>query len=341
MQRTPSVTVGIVALNRAWIIDKVLLSIQSQTYPHDSLFILFVDGESKDGTADLAKQKLSQSDFKGYEVIVQKCNIPEGRNICLESMRGDMLLFWDSDVIMEPGAVSKLVEALQTENADLMTSAVRQVTISSTDEIAGKLKEAVNLEKQAPCVEIKTATMGHSLLSKRLTSNVSFDTELTTQEDLDFCLRAREKGFKILLNPNVTVLDVNMFKVAYSDIYIGMSIKDGLRGVRKKSRAQVYAYDFSSGWRTSVHFLLSYKRYLFYVLYIPAIAITVYGVFTRNVFLFLVFPAYALLYTSVQIRRRGVARGLKAFVLSLLVGIPDAFWVTYYLIGSLLKNRKK
>ena len=341
MQRTPLVTVGIVALNRAWIIDKVLLSIQSQTYSHDSLFILFVDGLSRDGTADLARQKLSQSDFKGYEVIIQKCNIPEGRNICLERMHGDLLLFWDSDVIMEPDAVSKLVEALQTENADLMTAAVRQVTVSSTDEILGKLQEAINLEKQAPCVEIKTATMGHSLLSKRLASHVSFDTDLTTQEDIDFCLRAREKGFKILLDPNVVVLDVNMFRVAYSDIYVDMSIKDGLRGVRKKSRAQVYAYDFSSGWRTILHFLLSYKRYLFYLLYIPALAITVYGVFARSIFLFLVFPVYALLYTFLQIRRRGVTRGLKAFVLSILVGIPDAFWVMYYLIGSLSKNQKK
>jgi glycosyltransferase involved in cell wall biosynthesis len=101
MQRTRLVTVELVALNRAWIIDEVLLSIQSQTYSHDSLFMLFVDGASRDGTADLAKQKLSQSDFKGYEVIIQKCSIPEGRNICLERMRGDLLLFWDSDVIME------------------------------------------------------------------------------------------------------------------------------------------------------------------------------------------------------------------------------------------------
>jgi len=341
MQRTPLVTIGIVALNRAWIIDKVLLSIQTQVYSHDSLFILFVDGESKDGTADLAKQKLSQSDFKGYEVIVQKCTIPEGRNICLERMQGELLLFWDSDVIMEPNAVSELVEALQTEKADLMTSAVRHVTVSSTDEVAGKLKEAINLEKRAPCVEIRTATMGHSLLSKRLASDVSFDTDLTTQEDIDFCLRAREKGFKILLNPNVTVLDVNTFKVPYSDIYVDMSIKDGLRGVRKKSRAQVYAYDFSSGKRTVVHFLSSYKRYLFYMLYIPTIAITVYGVFARSIFLIMVFPVYALLYIILQIRRRGLARGLKAFVLSILVGIPDAFWVMYYLIRSLSKNQKK
>jgi glycosyltransferase involved in cell wall biosynthesis len=302
---------------------------------------LFVDGESRDGTADLAKQKLSQSDFKGYEVIVQKCNIPEGRNICLESMHGDLLLFWDSDVIMEPDAVSKLVEALQTENADLMTTAVRQVTVSSTDEIAGKLQEAISLEKQAPCVEMKTTTMGHSLLSKRLASNVSFDTELTTQEDIDFCLRAKKKGFKMLLNPSIIVLDVNNYRMPYSDIYIEMPLKDALSGIRKKSRAQVYAYDFSSGWRTAVNFLLQYKRYLFYIVYIPTVALTVYGILARNIYLFLVFPVYALLYTSLQIKRRGTTRGLKAFILSLLVGIPDALWVMYYLIECFSKSSKK
>jgi glycosyltransferase involved in cell wall biosynthesis len=335
------VTVAIVALNRAWIIDKVLLSIQSQTYSHDSLFILFVDGQSRDETADLARQKLSQSDFEGYEVIVRKCNIPEGRNICLERMHGDLLLFWDSDVIMEPDAVSKLVEALQTENADLMTAAGRQVTVSSTDEIAGKLQEAIKLEKQAPCVEIKTAAMGHSLLSKRLASNLSFDTELTTQEDIDFCLRAKKKGFKMLLDPNVIVLDVNNYRAPYSDIYIDMSLRDALSGIRKKSQAQVYAYDFSSGWRATANFLLRYKRYLFYMGYIPTVALTVYGILARNVYLFLVFPVYALLYIILQIKRRGITRGLKAFVLSLLVGIPDALWFTYYLIEHFSKSSKK
>ena len=340
MQRTPLVTVGIVALNRAWIIGKVLLSIQSQTYSHDSLFILFVDGASRDGTADLAKQKLSESDFEGYEVIVQKCSIPEGRNICLERMHGDLLLFWDSDVIMEPDAVSKLVNALQTENADLVTSAVRHVTVSSTDEIDGKLQEVINLERKTPCVEIKTATMGHTLLSKRLTSNVSFDVDLTTQEDLDFCLRAKEKGFELMLCRNVIVLDVNMFNVAYSDIYIDMPLKDALIGIRKKSRAQVYAYDFSSGWRTTVNFFSQYKRYLFYIVYIPTIALTIYGLLTRNTYLILVFPVYALIYISLQIKRRGITRGLKAFVRSLIVGVPDAFWVIYYLIEYFSKSSK-
>lgn len=335
------VTIGIVALNRAWIIKKVLLSIQSQTYSHDNLFILFVDGASRDGTAEIVKQTLSRCDFRGYEVIVQKCSIPEGRNICLERMHGDLLLFWDSDVIMAPDAVSKLVEALETENADLITAVVRQITVSSTDEIAGKLQEAVNLEQQAPCVEIKAAMMGQSLLSKRLASNVSFDSELTIQEDTDFCLRAKEKGFKIMVSPNVVVLDVNMYTMAYSDICIDMSLKDALRGIRKKSRVQVYAYNFATGWKSTVSFFSQYRRYLFYLLYLPAIVLTVYGIFTQNIYLLLVFPVYALFYTGLQIRRRGITRGIKAFILSLLVGIPNALWVTYYWIECFSKSSKK
>jgi glycosyltransferase involved in cell wall biosynthesis len=341
VQNTPLVTIGIVALNRAWIIDKMLSSIQSQTYPHDNLFILFVDGVSKDDTAELAKKRLSQADLSGYEVIVQKCNIPEGRNICLEKMRGELLLFWDSDVIMAPDAVSTLVEALETEHADLMTAVVKQIKVSSTDEIAGKLQELVNADRKASRGEIKAAMMGQSLLSKRLASTVSFDPQLTIQEDTDFCLRAKEKGFKIMLDPNVTVLDINMFNMPYSDICIDMSLKDAMRGIRKKSQVQVYAYNFASGWKNAVNFFLQYKRYLFYLFYLPTIVLTVYGILIQNIYLSIVFPLYALLYTVLQIRRRGITRGFKAFLLSLLVGIPNALWVTYYWIRYVSKGSKK
>jgi hypothetical protein len=120
-----------------------------------------------------------------------------------------------------------------------------------------------------------------------------------------------------------------------------MSLKDAMSGIRKKSRAQVYAYDFSTGWRTVVNFFLQYKRYLFYLVYIPTVVLTVYGIFVRNIYLILVFPVYALLYTCLQIKRRGLTRGLKAFVRSVLIGIPDALWVMYYLIQSLSKSQKK
>jgi glycosyltransferase involved in cell wall biosynthesis len=340
VQSTPLVTVGIVALNRAWIIDKVLSSIQSQTYPHTALFILFVDGVSKDGTADVAKQKLAQSDFSGYEVTVQKCNIPEGRNICLGKMRGELLLFWDSDVIMRPDSVARLVQALKEENADLMTAVSRNVNVVSTDEIPAKLAEIASSGGTAPRNEIKAAMMGQSLLTKRLASTISFDPQLTNQEDVDFCLRAKEQGFRIMVDPNIKVLDVNDPNKAYSDIYIDMPLKDSLRGIRKKSQVQVYAYDFS-GFKGALKFFSSYKRYVFYLLYIPAFVLTVIGVWFWNIYLSLVFPLYALFYTVLQIRRRGVGRGVRAFVISILVGIPNSVWVTFYWIKYLAKGTKK
>jgi glycosyltransferase involved in cell wall biosynthesis len=340
VQSNPLITIGIVTLNRAWIIDKVLSSIQNQTYPHDALFILFVDGQSKDGTAELAKQKLAQSDFSGYEVIVQKCNIPEGRNICLQKMRGELLLFWDSDVIMPPNSVTRLVEALKEENADLMTAVAKNVTVASTDEIPVKLLEIANPDGAAPRSEVKAAMMGQTLLTKRLVSTVSFDPQLTNQEDVDFCLRARAQKFKIMVDPKIMVLDVNMFNIPYSDIYIDMPLKDAMRGIRKKSQVQVYAYDFS-GLKGAIKFFLSYKRYVFYLLYIPALILTAVGLWFWNIYVSLVFPLYALFYTALQIRRRGVGRGLRAFVISILVGIPNAFWVSCYWIKYLAKGSKK
>ena len=105
-QDLPLITIGVVVFNREWIIEKMLASVQSQTYPHDKLFVLVVDGKSKDNTVKIAEQVLAESDFNGYQVIVKESNIPEARNICIQNMRGDFLLFWDSDVIMESTAVA-------------------------------------------------------------------------------------------------------------------------------------------------------------------------------------------------------------------------------------------
>jgi len=339
-QHTPLVTVGIVALNRAWIIDQALSSLLSQTYPHTSLYVLFIDGGSKDGTAELAKEILSRSDFNGYEVVILKCTIPEGRNICLERMRGDLLLFWDSDIIMPPEAVANLVEAFRREDSDLISADVRQITVSSTNEIAEKLREATSLTPDASCVDVKAATMGQSLLSKELVGSISFDPDLTNNEDSDFCLRAKAKGFRIMLCRSVVVLDVNMYKMGYSDLHIDTPLKYALRGIRKKSKAQVYAYHFDSrGWRGLTQFFSQHKRYLFYLVYIPTFLITIFGVLLSNIYLSLTFPLYLLLYLGLQIRRRGLMRGLKALIRSLLVGIPNSLWIAYYCIRVVHKPK--
>lgn len=333
------ITVAIITFNRAWIIEKALASIKNQTYPHNKMFVLVVDGQSKDGTAELAQKLLSESDFNGFEVTIQKSSIPQARNLCLKKMRGELMLFWDSDVILPSEAVLSMVETLQKENADLVTTEVKSITVKTVDE---KFEDPSPIVQQnngkALVDEIKSAMMGETLLSKRLASSLVFDEDLTTQEDIDFCLRAKEEGYKLLINRSIVALDVNMYKMQHSDISIDMTLKDALRGVRKKSKVQVYTFDFSSDFKAKLQFLKQYKRYGFYLLYLPAFALTVLGIVFQNIFLTLVFPIYALLYTGLQVKKRGLKKGVKAFVYSLIVGIPDAVWFAYYYIKYSLKG---
>ena len=97
----PLITIGLVVLNRAWIIEKVITSILGQSYPHDRIYLLVVDGVSKDDTVQIIEGCIKGSSLFGYKIIVRECNIPEGRNLCIENMMGDYLFFWDSDVIIK------------------------------------------------------------------------------------------------------------------------------------------------------------------------------------------------------------------------------------------------
>jgi cellulose synthase/poly-beta-1,6-N-acetylglucosamine synthase-like glycosyltransferase len=77
----PLVTVGIVVLNREWIISKTLDSILHQTYPHNRIFVFIADGGSKDRTVETAREILQKSDFAGYDIISKESSIPEGKPV--------------------------------------------------------------------------------------------------------------------------------------------------------------------------------------------------------------------------------------------------------------------
>lgn len=193
----PLVTVGVVVLNREWIINKTLDCILHQTYPHNRIFVVIADGESKDRTVETAREILQKSDFSGYDIISKESSIPEGRNICVENMRGNLLLFWDSDVIMESNAIQDLVETMLQTKAGIVSAIPTVLYIDSINELNARIQELSHMPiTENYLSEISWAGMGHTLISKELLDNVHFDTDLTTAEDMDFCFRAKEKGFK-------------------------------------------------------------------------------------------------------------------------------------------------
>ena len=340
-QEFPLITVGIIVFNREWIIKQMLASLLRQTYPHDKLFVLVVDGESKDNTVTIAKQALVKSDFNGYEVIVKDSNIPEARNICIQNMKGDFLLFWDSDVIMEPTAISRMLEILKKENVDMVSSYVTEVFVDSADEIDKKWTEwETKYPRQEKSSILYAVGTGNILISKEVLKQVAFDPDYTFYEDQDFSSRASKQGFKILETRNVIGFDINSNK-PYSDVYaFDMPLKKALRGIRKKGviQAQNVTSGFPSIRKAVIKFFLANKRYLFYVGYPPAIILTVCGVLIQNVWLSLVFPLYFALYAILQFKKRGFARGLNAAARSIIVGVPSTYVLLYYCIKLSFKR---
>lgn len=333
-QNLPLITIGVVVFNREWIIKRMLASVQSQTYPHDKLFVVVVDGQSKDNTAKIAEEILSQSDFGGFKVIVKDSNIPEARNICIQNLQGDYLLFWDSDVIMEPTAVSCMLETLRREEADMVAVKIPEVFVDSVDEVDVKWSEwQAKVQRGDKCVDSPAVGTGFSLIAKSILGRVAFDPDYTFYEDQDFSLRAKQQGFKILLTQSIVGFDVNSDRQQYSDIYaFDMPLKKALRGIRKKGIIQ--AKNVTSGCpsigKAVTRFFLANKRYLFYAGYLPALILAVIGVVLQNLWLSLVFPAYFAVYAILQFKKRGFGRGLNAAARSVIVGVPSTYALLYY-----------
>ena len=326
----PLITVGITVLNREWIIGRMLASLQSQTYPHNKIFVLIVDSESKDKTVETTRKILEASDFKGYDIVVQKCSIPEGRNLCIENMRGDLLLLWDSDTIMEPTAMSKLFETMEKEQADIVATKRTRMSVKAVDEIDGKLNEAKTAFHPEEPHEVVWAGMGSTLISKNVVNTVTFDPDLTIWEDGDFSLRAREKNFKIMSDGKIAVFDIDMAKKSHSDIYVDMPLQDAMKGLRKKSKTEVLLYKYATPYQGTKKFFLQNKRYALYIGYIPALALSILGICLQNLIIALIFPAYLLLFALWQFKKRGLNKGTKALARSLLVGVPNALFIAYY-----------
>jgi len=328
-----------VTLNREWSIGCALRSLLEQTYPHDKIYVVVVDGCSTDKTVEVATEFLTKSDFAGYKVIVRKSTIPEARNVCIDEMRGAALLFWDSDVVMEPEAVEKLVQSISL-GFDIITATRFTLYVDSKKEACKVFDYLSSLKAQTERgipVETPFVTMGHTLITKRVLEKIRFDPDLTFGEDADYSVRARLEGFRLGLHRGVVAVDVNVARSRLSDIYVYAPIRVLLKGLRKKAKAKVLTLDFEVSWRRTLRYFASNPRFAFYLGYLPMAVLAAVGVLRAPMLLFL--PSlYGLSYILYQQPRRGFLGALRAFIVSVLVGLPLATFMVYYTLYYTLKR---
>ena len=91
-------------------------ALRAQTVQPDEFVI--ADGGSKDDTVSLLKQGFEKTGFTKPRIIVQRCNIAEGRNLAIRNTTSDVIVSLDAGSVPEKEWLAEIVKPFR-ENQDV------------------------------------------------------------------------------------------------------------------------------------------------------------------------------------------------------------------------------
>jgi len=188
--------------------------------------ILVVDNASSDGSADLARS------WARVRVIESGANVgfARGTNLGIRASRGANLLLLNSDTIVPPGAVDRLLEAL-AQHPDVAAIGPRLVDESGRPELSfGRMIGPLNELRQkiivssaqrgskwtSEWIDRRTRqeqspdwVSGACLLVRRSDAEavgLLDERYFMYTEDVDFCAALRARGRRILFSPSAEIV---------------------------------------------------------------------------------------------------------------------------------------
>jgi len=111
-EHAAGVTLVMPMYNEAADIATVLASIAAQSYPHDALYLVAVDGCSSDGCAQIVAEWLAAGAIGGKLLVNPRRRIPTSLNLGLAHARpGDYVVRLDAHTTYDPDYVAAIVRA--------------------------------------------------------------------------------------------------------------------------------------------------------------------------------------------------------------------------------------
>jgi GT2 family glycosyltransferase len=211
-----AVSVVIVSFNARRDLERCLESLRAAP-PQASHEILVVDNNSTDGSAESARG------VPGVRVIQQATNVGFARanNAGIRASAGTALLLLNSDTIVPPGAIDRLLAALDAE-PDIAIVGPRLVDGSGRAELSfGRMIGPLNEWRQQRAVRranVESLTRqrrypdwvsGACLLVRRSEAEavgLLDERYFMYAEDVDFCAAVRSRGRRVLFTPDVEIV---------------------------------------------------------------------------------------------------------------------------------------
>lgn len=202
-------SIVIVSFNARADLEHCLASVQTAppSMPHE---IIVVDNDSADGSAEAAGR------MSGVRVIRMTHNIgfAAANNAGIRESRGDLLLLLNSDTLVPPGALGRLVERLTATGAGI--AGPRLVDAAGRPELSfgrmiSPLSELRQKRRTREWIEAETAreqfvdwVSGACLLVRRADAEAAGlldERFFLYTEDVDFCHAVRQLGRTVLFTP--------------------------------------------------------------------------------------------------------------------------------------------
>ena len=209
----PLVSIIIPCRNEEKFIARCLNSVLGQDYPKDKIEILTVDGRSDDGTKQMIKKYIQQYPF--IKLLDNPKRVtPAAFNIGIKNSYGELIIIMGAHSIYEKNYISKCVEHLKKYHADnvggiwkimpakntLINKAI--VFASGSAFGAGNAYYRKGYSKGVKWVD----TVFGGCYKKEVFEKIGlFNENLKRNQDLEFNLRLRKAGGKILLCPDIII----------------------------------------------------------------------------------------------------------------------------------------
>ena len=201
----------VVALNAASTIQKLFDCLKHQTYPHEWIGVILVDGLSSDATkTEMLHFQTEENDFWQIKVLDNpKKTLPCGWNVALSAAQGDALLRVDAHVSIPDNFIELNVRDL-LRGEDICGGKVTSVPGNET-EWAFVLNEAENSMFGGGIAAFRRAdstgyvnTAAFAIYRKSVFDTVgSYNELLTRTEDNEMHYRMRKAGYRFYYDPEI------------------------------------------------------------------------------------------------------------------------------------------
>jgi len=204
------VSIVIPCRNEEKFISKCLDSLIKQDWPKDKLEILVIDGMSEDGTGEIIENYSQKYQFIKLLKNPQKYT-PFGLNIGVKAAQGVIIIRMDSHAGYEKDYISKCVRYLQEYNADNVGGVIKTIPANNTL-IAKSIAYCLSSFFGAGGSYFRTGskkprwvdTVFGGCYKRDIFDKVGlFNEKLRRSQDLEFNLRLKRAGGKILLAPDI------------------------------------------------------------------------------------------------------------------------------------------